>query len=71
MGTRYHLTVDCPYCNWINYDVYYAPTCGITTFTCESCGKTVDIFEAYPDAPSYEEASNANVIQDAVDALMS
>ena len=39
MGDRYELTKNCVYCEALNKDVWYAPTCNSVTFTCEKCGK--------------------------------
>ena len=38
MGTRYHLTLNCPRCKTIN-SVYFAPTCGMGTHLCIGCGE--------------------------------
>jgi len=43
MGTRYFLTLTCPYCNQINSDCYYAPTCGFLTHQCDRCGAEFNI----------------------------
>ena len=37
MGTRYHLTVKCPHCETKNEDVYFAPTCGMGSHSCNAC----------------------------------
>jgi len=55
MGTRYHLQITCPKCGILDDDVYYAPTCGFTDWTCE-CGHKIDL-ELWTGI-SYEEASN-------------
>jgi hypothetical protein len=47
MGDRYTLTIDCAYCLDMNEDVYYAPSSGIETFKCESCGKMNKIVESF------------------------
>ncbi len=39
MGTRYHLTLKCPYCEIKNEDVYFAPTCGMVSHKCTACQK--------------------------------
>lgn len=39
MGTRYFCQFRCSYCNTLNDDVWYAPSCGYFTFHCEKCGK--------------------------------
>ena len=37
MGTRYTLTLNCPHCNTVNDDVYFAPTSGFGSHNCVSC----------------------------------
>ena len=37
MGDRYFLTLHCCKCGAPTEDVYYAPTCGLETFTCLNC----------------------------------
>jgi len=37
MGDRYDLNINCTYCNYLNKDVWYAPTCSTDTFRCEKC----------------------------------
>lgn len=39
MGTRYFLMLHCPYCNELNEDVYYAPSCDFYTHRCDFCDK--------------------------------
>lgn len=39
MGDRYILVLNCTYCNQIDDDVWYAPTCGSETFICKKCKK--------------------------------
>ena len=39
MGDRFELIKNCVYCDAINKEVWYAPTCNSLTFTCEKCGK--------------------------------
>lgn len=39
MGDRLELIKKCIYCEEINKEVYYAPTCGFLGFTCGGCGK--------------------------------
>lgn len=39
MGDRYYLELDCAYCGHRDVDVYYAPTCGFSTFLCPKCKK--------------------------------
>jgi hypothetical protein len=56
MGTRYFLhNVTCPKCGVTEYEVYYAPTCGISEWVCW-CGHKIDL-EEYTGI-SYEDASN-------------
>jgi len=56
MGDRYLLTVECPKCRNIEKEVYFAPTCGIKTWTCLGCGKIVDLEEL--TGITEEDASN-------------
>lgn len=37
MGNRYHLTVKCPRCNWLNNGVYFAPTSNLGSHICSNC----------------------------------
>ena len=67
MGTRYHLTVRCPNCQYVDDDAYYAPTCGFTDWTCPKCGLSVDL-EEYTGI-TYEEASSLGEIQDIMDDI--
>ena len=64
MGNRYILTVECPHCGKTNEDVYYAPTCGFTTFRC-SCGWVIHLDEY--TGISYEDASNRELIENLLD----
>ena len=45
MGTRYFIEVECPKCQHIDKDVYFAPTCGFVTWVCPECDKKVDLCE--------------------------
>ena len=67
MGTRYFLGVVCPRCGAEEEDVWYAPTCGVKTFTCSHCGYVVDL-EAYTGI-SEEEASNRLEIESAMESV--
>ena len=67
MGDRYYITVKCPKCGFTENDVYYAPTCGITNWCCPKCETWVDL-EEYTGI-SYEDASNADIIQKLVDEV--
>jgi transcription elongation factor Elf1 len=40
MGDRYTGNFKCEYCNTLNEDVWYAPTCGAYTFKCAKCGRS-------------------------------
>lgn len=60
MGDRYYITVTCPRCGQKEGDVYYAPTCGFTTYRCP-CGNVVDL-EEYTGI-TYADASNAAEIE--------
>lgn len=66
MGTRYILTIKCPVCGITDEEVYYAPTCGFVTHTCE-CGHVVDL-EKHTGI-SYEDASNEAEIAAAIEEL--
>ena len=50
MGDKYALyKIACAYCGKKNDDVWYAESCGFTTFKCHYCGKENEIvmkFEA-------------------------
>lgn len=39
MGDRYYLRLNCAYCNHLNTEIYYAPTCNFYDFKCKYCGK--------------------------------
>jgi len=66
MGDRYILTVECPKCGTVDDSVYYAPTCGFTTYRCH-CGLVIDL-EKYSGI-SYEDASNRAEIEGLVATL--
>jgi len=40
MGDRYILDLKCSYCQTLNEEVYFAPTCNFFTFNCKNCKKT-------------------------------
>jgi len=61
MGSRYFIDVTCPKCRHIEYNVWYAPTCGVTKWKCPECNKVVDL-EKYTGITK-EEASNADIIK--------
>ncbi|MHA1342170.1 MAG: hypothetical protein ACTSO2_19540 [Promethearchaeota archaeon] len=42
-------------------DVYFAPTCGFTTWICPQCDYELDLYEY--TGISYEDASNAKEIE--------
>jgi len=67
MGDRYFLTVTCPQCQYIEYNVYYAPTCGFIKWDCPSCGAEVDLEKL--TGISYEDASNREEIKKIVEAI--
>ena len=60
MGDRYSGKIKCPICGCKD-DYYYAPTCGITEWTCYKCEHIVNL-EKYTGI-SREEASNKDVIE--------
>ena len=39
MGDRYELELYCAYCNELNIDIWFAPTCGSNGFLCSKCKK--------------------------------
>ena len=52
MGDRYILKIICPKCKTEDPEVYFAPTCGHKIDLCKHTGI------------SYEDASNAGIIED-------
>lgn len=40
MGDRFILSLKCTYCNSINDNIWYAPTCTFYDFKCFSCHRT-------------------------------
>jgi len=68
MGDRYIITVTCPECGLDDDDVYYAPTCGFTDWTCMVCGHKIDL-EEYTGI-SAEDASNAVEIGAAIESVI-
>ena len=68
MGTRYWITVLCPQCGMKHLDIWYAPTCGVTDFTCPDCGLIIDL-EEYTGI-SEEGASNRKEIEAAIAAVL-
>ena len=40
MGERYELNLNCPYCDKLNLEIYYAPTCDSDSHDCVGCKKT-------------------------------
>ena len=58
MGTRYHTEMHCPYCNYHNDDVYYAPSCGFLSHTCDRCKKECRIIEDFSAKKCTEEELN-------------
>jgi ribosomal protein S27E len=62
MGDRWFLTVECPRCTHVEDDVYFAPTCNMTTWICPVCGELVDLCEL--TGITVEDASNATEIEE-------
>ena len=62
MGDRYFISVRCPKCDYVDSDVYYAPTCGFINWNCPECNYEIDL-EKYTGI-TYEDASNASIIKD-------
>jgi len=71
MGTRYFLTLACPYCAQINYDCYYAPTCDCTTWKCEHCGKEFDIKATFSTEEMAEYAEEQEAHSKMIETLVS
>jgi len=65
MGDRYELDVKCAYCGKINFDIWYAPTCGALTFICSNCKKTNFITDNFVtkkiEKVEYDDVYNALV----------
>ncbi|MFW6120725.1 MAG: hypothetical protein ACOC80_07465 [Petrotogales bacterium] len=59
------LTVKCPECGFVEYDVGFAPTCGINSWVCPKCGEKVDLQEY--TGISYKDASNIDIISEIAD----
>jgi len=68
MGDRYHLTMTCPKCGSYDDDVYFAPTCGFTEWTCPDCKHVVDLEEL--TGISYDEASNVAAMETLTNGFM-
>jgi hypothetical protein len=66
MGDRYFVPVKCSVCGHED-EAYYAPTCEMTTYTCK-CGNVIDLEEL--TGITREDASNADVIQGLIDAML-
>ena len=64
MGDRYYMVIKCPKCGYVEHDVYYAPTCGITKWKCPECEKIVDLGKH--SGISYEDASNLEEIEEII-----
>ena len=47
MGDRYIITVICPKCFFVADNVYYAPTCNYTTWSCPECNSVYEIVERF------------------------
>jgi len=67
MGDRYFITEKCPKCGVIESDIYFAPTCGFTTWKCKSCGEEIDLCKL--TGIEYEDASNLDLISKIIDGL--
>ena len=68
MGNRYWIDVTCPKCGHHEEESqYYAPTCGIKTCICSSCGFVIDL-EQYTGITE-EEASNKAEIEAIIDTF--
>jgi len=67
MGDRYVFPVTCPICKFKEKEVYYAPTCDITTWECPNCSYILDL-ENYSGI-SYKQASNSDYFDSLFDNL--
>jgi len=54
MGDRYTIDIKCSHCNKLNTDVWYAESCGHTTFKCSSCGKHNQMVMSFTATKLYE-----------------
>jgi len=45
MGDRFILELDCAYCNKLNDEIWFAPTCNVYTYKCIFCNKVNFIHE--------------------------
>lgn len=61
MGDRYHLKLTCKGCGFVDNDVYFAPTCGFTEYTCPHCGVIEDLIEL--TGITAEAASNKELME--------
>jgi transposase-like protein len=67
MGDRWFLTVTCPVCGYEEEGVYFAPTCGFTTWRCPECRRKVDLCKL--TGITKKDASNAALIKAKVDGI--
>jgi len=67
MGDRYIITEKCPKCGAIENDIYFAPTCGFTTWKCKACGEEIDLCKQ--TGITAEDASNLDIITSIVKGL--
>lgn len=68
MGDRYYLQIKCPECEYVDKDVYFAPTCGFVEWECEVCQHKIDLCKH--TGITYEDASNAEVIEEEIKKLL-
>jgi len=68
MGDRYILSLDCPNCNHVDDDVYFAPTCGFVDWKCPQCGHVIDLYEH--TGMIYKDCSNADLIQEIIEGIL-
>jgi len=66
MGDRYYINVNCK-CGYSEGDVYYAPTCGFTSWDCPKCGEEIEL-EEYTGI-SYDDCSNRDIIGTIIESL--
>lgn len=68
MGDRFWINVTCPKCGFHHDDMAcYAPTCGITEWTCRNCDSVINL-EEYTGVTK-EDASNKAKIESVIKNL--
>lgn len=67
MGDRFLLQMTCPKCQFIDDDVYFAPTCGCVDWKCPECGEKVDLIKH--TGITKEAASNREEIREIMNKI--